>query len=164
MSEVRVMPYDSLQWGEEVQNNGLLGVLGKGPAPIVFTGDTNVLRKGFGLPIMVGVGSTSDTKPAGCAIAGNRSYGAEDFDGPGALEFNGQGFMRNFARPYQEGESLTATAYNTNVSEGIIVVADIGYGAAHPYPKTIGEAVAMKVCEGITTSSPFPIPIVNKAT
>ena len=28
----------------------------------------------------------------------------------------------------------------------------------------IGEAVAMKVCEGITTSSPLPIPIVNKAT
>lgn len=138
------MVYDSLQWGETTQNNGLAGVNGKGPQPIQYTGDTNILRKGVGTPIIVGLGGTSATKPTGCAIQGNRSMGTNKFCGPATLYFGQQegGFWTDLIRPFQEGESITAQASNTNVSEATIVQADCAYGSAHPYPHSPGAALA----------------------
>lgn len=137
------MPYDSLMWGEATQNNGLAGVNGKGPAPIQYTGDTNILRKGFGRPVIVGLGGSSITKPTGCAILGNRSYGVNKFCGPASLYF-GQlegSFLVDIAVPFQEGESLTAQASNTNVSENTIVQADCAYGSPHQRPDSAWEAM-----------------------
>ena len=149
------MAYDSMCWGEEVQNTSLLGVLGKGPSPIAFTGDINTLRKGLGTPYLVGLGGVSDTKPNAVGISGNRSYGTQLFLAPAGMDFSGT-FMRDLARPYQEGEDISGFGCNTNVSEGIVVQADIAYGAVHRYPKTVGEAAAM-AGGGIMHSVPFSI-------
>lgn len=133
------MPYDTLNWGETTQNSGLAGVAAKGPAPIVFSGDYNVLRKGFGTPHIVSLGGTSATKPTGTALVGNRSYGVNKFCGPAGL-YNPR--MTGLVLPYQEGEQLTAQASNTNVNEATIVHADCAYGGAHAHPATVGAALA----------------------
>lgn len=139
------MPYDSLMWGETTQNNGLAGVAAKGPAPIVYSGDYNVLRKGFGAPVIVSLGGISATKPTGTAILGNRSYSVNKFCGPASLSF-GQSTgnpMIDIVVPFQEGEQLTAQLSNTNVNEASIVQADCAYGAPHPYPRSAAAAMAM---------------------
>jgi len=137
------MPFDTLVHAEATQNSGYAGVAGKGPAPIQYTGDTNILRKGFGMPIIVGLGSTSISKPQGCRISGNRSYGTNYIMGPGGLNF-GQSmgtFMTDLAFPFQEGETITGQGSDTNVNEAIIVAYDVAYGSAHPYPHTAWEAM-----------------------
>lgn len=137
------MPYDSYLWGESKQSSGLVVLAGKGPTPLVSSGNTNILRKGFGTPILVGLGQSSLTKPGGCAIAGNRSYGTNKFCGPGHIGFgHGIGFMTNVAVPYQEGETLTGYTDTTNVAEYTILQADFTYGSAHKYPGSAWDAMA----------------------
>lgn len=133
------MPYDTLQYGETTQNSGLAGVAAKGPPPIVYSGDYNVLRKGFGAPVLVGLGGVSASKATGCAVVGNRSYGVNKFTGPASLAFP---MMHDLVVPFQEGEQLTGQLSNTNTNEASIVNADIAYGGAHAYPQTVGGAMA----------------------
>lgn len=134
------MPYDTLVWAQSTQNNGLDGVAAKGPAPIQYSGDYNILRKGFGDPYITSLGGVSLTKPTGTAIVGNRSYGANKFCGPAGL-YNPR--ATSLVIKYQEGEQLTGQLSNTNVSEVSIVHADCGYGGAHAHPANPGAALAM---------------------
>lgn len=137
------MVYDTITWAEARAGNGYDGIAGKGPAPFAFTGDTITLRKGFGTPVVVGLGSTGDTKPQGCRIKGNRSYGTNYIIGPGAEVFWPGGILRDMAIPFQEGEVLTGEQSSTNVNEGSLVAAWCGYGTAHRWPESIMDSMQM---------------------
>lgn len=137
------MVYDTLVWAEEQQANGYTGTAAKGPAPISYSGDYNILRKGFGAPVMVGLGQTGDTKPQGCRIYGNRSYGTNYFIGPGHNQFWPGGVLRDLAITWQEGEQITGECSSTNVNEGSVIAAWFGYGTAHRWPESIFDAMSM---------------------
>jgi hypothetical protein len=137
------MVYDTILFAEARAGNGYTGIAGVGPAPLAFTGDTVTLRKGFGTPVMVGLGSTGDTKPQGCRIKGNRSYGTNYIIGPGAEVFWPGGVLRDIAIPFQEGETITGEQSNTNVNEGSLVAMWCAYGGAHRWPESVMDSMSM---------------------
>lgn len=127
--------YNSLIWGEEVQNNGLAGVVALAPTDHTLSGDTILLKKGMGRPVVYGLGSTADTKPQGCQLVPSQSNRGVGYDGPGHIHFHESGYAD--LRPiggilFDEGETITGRGSNTNVNEGIVVLAQLGYGAYPP--------------------------------
>jgi hypothetical protein len=123
------MPYDSLIWGEEVQNNGLAGVTSKGPTGIGYTitGDTIVL-KDLPNPLMTELGCVADTKPQGIRL--DMTNSGYKFYGPGNVKFWPLGWADQRKAPIKLWRNDTITGYgsNTNVNEGIILGCNVRFG------------------------------------
>lgn len=123
------MPYDTLVWGAEAAANGLTLTASKGPDSYSITGNTIEMKsKDMGTPVLVGLGSLSDTKPQGCALLPSRSNRATYIYGPGAINFAQEGWMdlREFMpKKLFNGETISGLLSNTNTNEGAIVAAHL---------------------------------------
>lgn len=150
------MPYTTFVAGEAVQSATLVGVTAIGPPDHKLSGDTVKLRKGSGTPILMGFGSSSDTKPNGCAVTPSISNRVKPITGPGAVDMVGKGWLdlRLFGgKKLQEGETLDFKVVNTNVNEGAIVAANIAYGSFAAYSPVRGPYKDLFIEDGIITSA-----------
>jgi hypothetical protein len=149
------MPFDFLIWGEEQAANGLTATTSKGPSGYVVTGDTITTKKGLGMPVLIGLGSISDTKPQGCAIIPQFSNRNTYIYGPGSeSDFANKGFA-DF-RPFggvklQPGETLTGYVSTTNVNEGAVIGAALAYDNIPVMPDVSGYS--KRFVEKITITS-----------
>jgi len=146
-------------WGEALQANGYTGTTSKKgyPDSYSYTGDTITLRKGLGIPYLIGGYQSSETKPGGGRIKGDLSRGLMYEYLKGRRQSGN--FMDGFNRipqPFQEGETLTGETDDTNVSEETYMAVLFNYGSnMHRYPRSVHEVLQMI---GKTPRKVFDVP------
>lgn len=129
------MPFDTVLWGEVAAKTGLTGTVFCAGQNHVADGDKCVLKTEPFPPFLHGLGSLSDTKPAGCALVPDEQNAQLPIQGPGALDFGGNGWLHALAKApieLMKGDKLTGQCSSTAVNEGSIIGAHIVYGKILP--------------------------------
>lgn len=128
------MPYDTLLWGEVGAKDGLTGTLALGGQNHLAAADKITLLDEM-IIWLQGLGSLSDTKPAGCALVPDNLRAQMPIYGPGGIDFYNDGWahwLRSAPIKMVKGDKITGQCSSTNVNEGSLIAMDIAYRNAIP--------------------------------
>lgn len=133
--------YDTLIHAEVQAAAGLVATVALPNQNHHTSGDKIYLKAGK--PTIIGMGMTSDTKPAGCKLVPDNTRAGMGIFGPGGIDFIGSGFnfeMRKYPKVLFDDDKLTGYVDNTSVNEGALLATELVYGGySKPSPKTYAE-------------------------